>query len=74
MSGIYKKLYYALGGLGGALVVRNSTRDLNPKFSENVSASIEADVDFVEVFYTTESASETVSAAVTNLTVSLTSA
>lgn len=73
MSQIFKKLYYALGGLGGALVVRNSTRDLNPKFSENVSASLVVDAELTEVFYTTESASETVSAAVTNLTVSLTS-
>lgn len=49
-------------------------RDLNPKFSENVSASLVVDADLTEVFYTTKSASETVSAAVTNLTVSLTSA
>lgn len=45
----------------------DDTRDL-------VSASIVVDTDFIEVFYTTKSASEIVSAAITNLTVSLTSA
>lgn len=48
-------------------------KDLNPKFSENVSASLVVDADLIEVFYTTKSTSETVSASLA-VTVSLTSA
>lgn len=47
-------------------------KDLNPKISENISAAIDADIDFVEVFYTTKSASETVSAAITEVDVDFT--
>ena len=47
--------------------------DLNPKISENISAAItEVDADLTEVFYTTKSVSETVSASLA-VTVSLTS-
>ena len=72
MSRLYKKLFYALGGLGGAVVVRNSTRDLAPKFSENVSASLEVGTDLVRVYYTTKTISENVSASL-GVTISYTS-
>lgn len=72
-TGVYGSLGQALGAFGGSLIVRSSKDDSNRYFAENVSASLSVGTDFVEVFYTNEKASETVSAAITGLTISYTS-
>jgi hypothetical protein len=75
MSRLYKKLFYALGGLGGALVIRNNIKDSSPKISENISVAVVIPaIDFIALTYTTKTLpAETVSASLA-VTISLTSA
>lgn len=73
MSGIYKSLFQALGGKEKPIIVRSAKKDPNRYFKENISASLEIDTDFIEVFYANRSASENISASL-GVTVSYTSA